>query len=71
MKQPVIRGTVDMLHKIEIIEKEVKDLKLSLIKKLASNGKKVIKLKGIIKGVDITDDDIASAKKSLYSRTGI
>ena len=71
MKQTAIKGTVDMLHKIEIIEKEVKDLKLSLIKKLSSNGKKVVKLKGIIKGVDITDEDIASSKKSLYSRTGI
>jgi hypothetical protein len=67
MKQTAMKGTVDILHKIETIEKEVKDLKLSLIKKLASNGKKVIKLKGIIKGVDISDNDIASAKKSLYS----
>jgi hypothetical protein len=68
MKQTAMKGTVDILHKIETIEKEVKDLKLSLIKKLASNGKKVIKLKGIIKGVDISDNDIASAKKSLYNR---
>jgi hypothetical protein len=52
MKQTAMKGTVNMLHKIELIEKEVKDLKLSLIKKLSSNGKKVIKLRGIIKGVE-------------------
>jgi hypothetical protein len=52
VKQTAMKGTGNMLHKIELIEKEVKDLKLSLIKKLSSNGKKVIKLKGIIKGVE-------------------
>lgn len=71
MKQPTINSTVDILHKIETIEKEVKDLKLSILKKLAPSGKKIIKLKGIIKDVDITEEDIASAKRSLYSKVGI
>ncbi len=66
-----VKGTADILHKIETIEKEVKDLKLSVLKKLTPSGKKVVSLKGIIKNVVITDEDIASAKKSLYSKIGI
>ncbi len=33
MKQSTTKGIVDMLHKIETIEKEVIDLKLSFLKK--------------------------------------
>ncbi len=71
MKQEVLNNTVDILHKIETIEKEVKDLKLSVLKKLTPAGKKVISFKGIIKDIDITNRDIASAKKSLYSKIGM
>jgi hypothetical protein len=60
-----------MLQKIEAIEKEVKDLKLSILKKLAPTGKKVVSLKGILKGIEVTDEDINSAKKSLYSKVGL
>ena len=71
MKTASIKNTADILHKIESIEKEVKDLKLSVLKKLTPSGKKVIKLKGILRGIDITDEDIASAKKSLCSKEGM
>ena len=71
MKQATAKSTVDMLHKIETIEKAVMHLKLSVLKKLIPSGKKTISLKGILKGVDITDKDISSAKKSLYSKIGI
>lgn len=71
MKQTTFNGTVDVLRKIETIEKEVMDLKLSVLKKLTPTGKKVISLKGILKGVDITDEDIASVKKSLCSKIKI
>lgn len=71
MKQATAKSTIGMLHKIETIEKEVMDLKLSVLKKLIPSGKKTISLKGILKGVDITDKDISSAKKSLYSKIGI
>ena len=71
MKTAYIKNTADILHKIESIEKEVKDLKLSVLKKLTPSGEKVIKLKGILKGIDITDEDIASAKKSLHSKLGM
>jgi hypothetical protein len=71
MKQPVLNGAIDMLHKIETIEKEIVDLKLTVLRKLTPTGKKVISLKGILKGVDITEEDVTSAKKSLYSKIGI
>lgn len=71
MKQIAMKSTVDMLQKIETIEKEVMDLKVSVLKKLVPTGKKVVSLKGILKNVDLTEEDIASAKKSLYSKIGL
>jgi hypothetical protein len=71
MKQVAIKSTVDMLQKIETIQKEVMDLKVSVLKKLAPTDKKVISLKGILKNVDITEEDITSAKKSLYGKVGL
>ena len=70
MKHAPVTGTADMLHKIEIIEQEVMKLKLSVLKKLAPAGKYIISLRGILKGIDITDRVIAAARKSLYSKTG-
>jgi len=70
-KQTIPKSAVDMLQKIEAIEKEVKDLKLSILKKLAPTGKKAVSLKGILKGVEVTDENINSAKKSLYSKVGL
>ena len=73
MRQLAIKSTVDILQKIETIEKEVMDLKVSVLKKLAptGTGKKVVSLKGILKNVDITEEDITSAKKSLHSKIGL
>ena len=71
MKQTALNGAIDMLHKIETIEKEIVDLKLTVLKNLAPTGKKVISLRGILKGVDITDEDVTSSKESLYSKIGI
>jgi hypothetical protein len=65
MKQTALNGAIDMLRKIETIEKEIVDLKLTVLRKLTPTGKKVISLKGILKGVDITDEDVTSAKESL------
>lgn len=71
MKQASLNDTVDILRKIKTIEKEVMDLKLSFLKKVTPTGKKLISLKGVIKGVDVTEEDITSVKKSLYSKTRI
>lgn len=68
MRQTALNGAIDILHKIETIEKEIFDLKLTVLKKLAPTGKKVVSLRGILKGVDITDEDVTFAKKSLYSK---
>jgi hypothetical protein len=59
---------MEILEKIETIEKDVMDLKLIVLKKLAPTGTKVISLKGILKGVKVSDEDIAAARKSLYSK---
>lgn len=68
MEYAAAKSTVDMLHKIETIEKEIMDLKLTVLKELAPTGEKVISLKGILKGVEISEQDIATAKQSLYSK---
>jgi hypothetical protein len=60
-----------MLQKIEAIEKEVMDLKVYVLKKLAPTGKKVVSLKGVLKGIEITDEDINSVKRSLYSKVSL
>ncbi len=69
MKHTSPKTTADILHKIENIEKEVFDLKVSILKDLSPSGKKIISLKGILKGVDITEQDVTAAKKALYSST--
>jgi len=66
-----LQDTAEILHKIESIEKEVMDLKLSVLKRVTPSKGKIISLKGIIKGIDITDEDISKAKKSLYGKTTI
>jgi hypothetical protein len=71
VRQPQAKTTLDVLQKIENIEKEVMDLKLSVLKKLTPTGKKSVSLRGILKGVVITEEDIGSAKKSLYSKVGV
>lgn len=69
MKHTTAKVTADMLNKIETIEKEVMDLKLSVLKKLTPSGQKAISLKGILEGVKVTEQDIKSAKNFLYSKT--
>jgi hypothetical protein len=43
-------------------------LKLTILKKFSPPGRKIVKLKGILKGKEITDGDITQAQKSLYSK---
>ena len=70
MKRSTAKNTAEILQKIENIEKEVMGLKLTLLKNLTPSGKKLISLKGILKGIEVTEEDISSAKKSLYSKIG-
>lgn len=71
MKHAAAKSSLDILNQIETIEKDIMSLKLSVLKKFTPSGKKTIKLKGILKGVDITDEDISTAQKSLYSKIEI
>ena len=68
MKHSAAVDSSDILHKLESIEKELTGIKLSILKKLTPARKKVVSLKGIIKEVDVTDADISSAQRSLYSK---
>jgi len=70
MKRSAIKNTSEILQKIENIEKEVIGLKLTLLKNLTPSCRKLVSLKGILKGVDITEEDISYAKKSLHSKIG-
>ncbi len=65
MKHATTKSTVEILHKIETIEKEVMSLKLSVLKKLTPTKQNVVSLKGILKNVEISEKDITAAKKSL------
>jgi hypothetical protein len=66
-----MKNSTNLLRKIETIEKEVMNLKLSVLRDLSPSRKKLISLKGILKGIEVTDQDIARVQKSLYSKTGI
>jgi hypothetical protein len=50
-------------EKVNLIEKEVKELKLMVMQQ---NAKKKISLKGYLKGIKVADRDIEKAKKSLF-----
>jgi len=71
MKHAATKSTVDMLHKIETIEKEVMGLKLDVLKKLTPTKQNIVSLRGILKNVEISEQDINTAKKSLYSKVGL
>ncbi len=71
MKQATLKNTGEILHKIVTIEKEIFNLRLSVLKKLTPSPRKVVSLKGILKNVDITDEDIRQSKKTLYSKVGV
>lgn len=71
MKQAMPKETMDVLHKIEIIEDGLSDLKLSILKKLTPSKKNLISLKGILKGIKVSEEDIKKAQKSLYSKIKI
>lgn len=69
MKHAAAVDSSDILHKLESIEKELTSIKLTILKKLTPSCKKIVSLKGIIKDVDVTEEDLALAKRSLYSKT--
>lgn len=63
-----VKQATDLLHKIEAIEEDVWDLKISVLKKSSSKTGKLLSLKGLLRGVDVSEQDIAEVRKSLYGR---
>ena len=52
-----------LINRIEVLEKELALLK-SFVKKREQ--KRIIKLEGLWKGIEITEEDIEEAKKALF-----
>lgn len=52
--------------KLDSIEAEIDNLKLSLAGAIQTKPKKVVSLKGLLKGLKVGDKDIEEAKKSLF-----
>ncbi|WP_456474805.1 hypothetical protein [Candidatus Pyrohabitans sp.] len=50
---------------MEEIKKEIQNLKI-LLMKAERKPKRVIKLKGMLKGIEVSEGDIQKAKKSLF-----
>jgi hypothetical protein len=71
MKQAVAHDAFELLGKLDAVQKDMTALKLSLLKKLAPSKEKVVKLRGVLKDVDISEMDIADAQKSLYGKIEI
>jgi hypothetical protein len=71
MKQAALKADVDTLSKIAAIERDIALLKSSILRKATPSSSRLVKLKGIIQGVDITDEDINVARSSLYSSVNI
>lgn len=71
MKQATLTNSGEILHKLETMEKEMFNLRLTVLKKLVPSPKRVVSLKGVLKKVDISEEDIRQAKKSLYSKAGV
>lgn len=68
MKNKMPNTTTEVLHKIEIIEDEVADLKVSIAKNIVPSKKNLVSLKGLLKGVTVSETDIQKAQASLYGR---
>jgi len=71
MKRSTLKASPGILRKIESIEKEIVDLKLSVLKKVAPSKGRIISLKGILKGVNVSDKDVSQAKKGLYNKVRV
>lgn len=62
---------MDINKKLEMLENEVSDIKSMLIKLSQSpQNRKIISLKGLLKGIKIDDEDIEEAKLSMFKTGG-
>lgn len=71
MKQAALKESIDTLSRIASIERDVAMLKSSILRNATPSGTRIVRLKGVIKGVDITEADIEAARSSLYGSVNI
>jgi len=71
MRQAALKTDVGTLSQIAAIEQDIALLKSSVLRNITPSGKRIAKLKGVIRGVEVSEADIASARKSLYSSVKI
>lgn len=71
VKHAVLTPDAETLSRITAIERDIALLKTSILRKATPSHGRIAKLKGVLKGVDISDDEIDAAKKSLYSSVRI
>ena len=62
---------MDINKKLEMLENEVSDIKSMLIKLSQSpQDRKIVSLKGLLKGIEVDEEDIEEAKASLFKAGG-
>ena len=62
---------MDINKKLEALENEVSDIKSMLIKLSQSpKDRKIVSLKGLLKGIKVEENDIEEAKSSLFKTGG-
>jgi len=71
MRQAALKTDVGTLSQIAAIERDIALLKSSVLRKITPSGKHIAKLKGILKGVEVSEADIATARKSLFGSVKI
>ncbi|NOZ76781.1 MAG: hypothetical protein GXO65_03705 [Euryarchaeota archaeon] len=65
-----MEDTKKLAEKIDAIQKDLDFLKVSLSKHINTQPKKVVSLKGALKGLKVEEKDIEEARKSLF-KTGV
>ena len=61
----------EIYNKLNNIEGELDKLKALLAMHMHNKKKKIVSLKGIISGVDVTEENFEEAKKSLFKNVDL
>ena len=64
-----MRAEAEIAQKLNQIEEDLSSLK-SMVVHIAQVPKKNVKLKGLLKGIAVSEKDIADARKSLFRAGG-
>ena len=57
-------------QKLDLIENEIINLKSIIISIIQQKPKKILHLKGLLKGLSVNENEIKKAKKSLFKLAG-